>query len=353
MGEMTLAEWKREENRQLDLLPMLPGIVAAAEVWESDGTHRTGKILGKDEELCEQVAAMVLEGKSARRIARTLAISRGSIDAVMEVMERRGKLGPLKERLIREVGRVAELSLVRMREALEDDIVPPAALPIFAGVAIDKRELLTGGVTGRVEIRSVQEPDFEAFNALAVRLLEEKRAREAGAIDVGSIGEGVEVVGNEGESGPAAALATVSATGSGAAGLGPGASAGADMGAGAGAEGGGGGVAFSAAGGGDDSLGQENLSGKGGVCSLENSEALKGVPENFAPEKKDPEKRCVHGAIAAEPCALCEESMVRRAMCEPKKSEKDGPGELCEEFGALVRPVDGEQTNKPGERKMT
>lgn len=163
MGERSLTEIKMEEARQLSLLPEFPEVVALAEAWEPGMYARpSGAILGKDEELCEAIGIAVLRGVSDRKIARRYGVGRNSVQAIIRTLDRRGKLEPLKERLIRDLGEVAMMSMARMKEALEDDLVPPAALPIYAGVAIDKRELLSGGVTARVESRVI-EPDLEGM----------------------------------------------------------------------------------------------------------------------------------------------------------------------------------------------
>lgn len=251
MGEgPTLMELKREENRQLELLEEFPGLEGLAEGWEPGKYAKpTGKILATDEERCERVVELVLRGESDRTIAKVLGIGRNSINAVMRTLEARGKLEPLKERMIRDCRRVAMLSLQRMKEALEDDVVPPAALPIYAGVAIDKGELLAGGVTQRVEAREVidVEGSFKALKELAAR-----RALERGSMGKGAIGGGL---------GTIIEVDTGRDTGSGCPGQGSEAGAGA-VGADQGA-GGGGGVGVLGGGLDGNGLAGGNLSGKG------------------------------------------------------------------------------------------
>lgn len=191
MGEMTLMDVKREENRQMELLEEFPGLEGLAEGWEPGRYARpSGKILSTDEERCERVVELVLRGESDRRIAKVLGIGRNSIRAVIRVLEARGKLEPLKERMIRECRDVSMLSLQRMKEALEDDTVPAAALPIYAGVSIDKGELLAGGVTQRVEARQVIDVagSLEALKGLVAAA--PRRALESGSMGEGLIGGG-------------------------------------------------------------------------------------------------------------------------------------------------------------------
>jgi hypothetical protein len=193
--EQSLQAFKREENRQLALLPEFPELVKLAEGWEPGKYAKpSGKILSQDEELCEEVCRRVLMGDSDRRIARDLQISRNSIKAVESVMAASGKLEPLKQRLLKDLGEVAVLSLSRYKEALEDDLVSPQFLMVGAAIAIDKKELLAGGVTSRVEAVERVEWSLDTFEAAARRLLEEKRAKAielpvVKAIEVGSSGE--------------------------------------------------------------------------------------------------------------------------------------------------------------------
>lgn len=183
---LTLTELKMMENRQLEQLPLMPELVEMARTFEWPAP--TGKILSKDEALMIEVAEAVLTGMSDRRIAKQFQVNRRSIRPIMRILEERGKLAPLKERLLARVGEVAELSIQRAMELLEDDLLPAQCIPILMGVAIDKRELLAGGVTARVEERMVIDvtASLEALKALVASA--PRRTIEAGSMGKGAIG---------------------------------------------------------------------------------------------------------------------------------------------------------------------
>lgn len=143
-----------------DQLPVLPAVVAAATKWEHNGRYTLA-----DEELCHEIAQRVLMGFSARSIARTLHVSRLTVRAVMQVLEERGKLGPLKQRMSRKMGYAMELCLDRGIEALEEDRVPVASIPIFYGVLFDKKSLSDGDPTARVDHRHEETVTLEGFRA--------------------------------------------------------------------------------------------------------------------------------------------------------------------------------------------
>jgi len=79
-------------------------------------------------------------------------MSRRSVKAVTRVFEERGKLAPLKERLSAKMADLIELGLDVLRDKLERDQVPANVLPIVIGVLSDKKALLDGDPTARLDI---------------------------------------------------------------------------------------------------------------------------------------------------------------------------------------------------------
>jgi len=134
---------------ELDL-PIREDVVRFAEGY--DRVHYTAKILGKDDEFCAAVCELVLLGVSERAIARRMRMSRRSVKAVTRVFEERGKLAPLKERLSAKMADLIELGLDVLRDKLERDQVPANVLPIVIGVLSDKKALLDGDPTARLDI---------------------------------------------------------------------------------------------------------------------------------------------------------------------------------------------------------
>lgn len=159
-----------------DQLPVLPAVALAATKWEHNGRYTLN-----DEVLCDEIAERCVMGFSARSIARTLHVSRLTVRAVMQVLEDRGKLGPLKQRMSRKMGYAIDLCLDRSIEALEEDRVQVNVLPILAGVLFDKKSLLDGDPTARVAHQAAETVSLESFKSW----LEELR-RKRGAINVES-----------------------------------------------------------------------------------------------------------------------------------------------------------------------
>jgi hypothetical protein len=109
-------------------------------------TYRhNGRTATRDEQRCLAIAAARLSGWSDRRIAEQMHVSRHTISRVVEYLERSGKLAPLKDRVLRGLGEVAESAVNRLREQLEDtDTLDPdmagmiKSLSILAGIGADK-----------------------------------------------------------------------------------------------------------------------------------------------------------------------------------------------------------------------
>jgi hypothetical protein len=104
-----------------------------------------GRTATRDEQRCLAIAAARLSGWSDRRIAEQMHVSRHTISRVVEYLERAGKLAPLKDRVLRGLGEVAESAVNRLREQLEDtDTLDPEmagmikSLSILAGIGADK-----------------------------------------------------------------------------------------------------------------------------------------------------------------------------------------------------------------------
>jgi hypothetical protein len=161
-------------------LPIRRDIVRFAESY--DASHYTGKILTKDEEFCAKVCELVLIGVSDRGIARRMRIARRSIKAIVGVFESRGKLAPLKKRLSEKMGDLIELGLDVLCEKLERGEVPANVLPIVIGVLSDKKALIDGDPTARLDVEITHEVTPAAARDYLALL---KRAK-AEAIEVGT-----------------------------------------------------------------------------------------------------------------------------------------------------------------------
>lgn len=124
-----------------DPQPIEADTVQAARIFAFSGRTTCN---GKHEARALTMAAMRLAGISKRKIARSLECSRNTIDAVMDHLERAGKIEPLKERLPRLLGATAEDAAERARELIQDGEVSTEvasmlkALGVIAGIGSDK-----------------------------------------------------------------------------------------------------------------------------------------------------------------------------------------------------------------------
>lgn len=164
---------------QGEMFPEL-GVLEAARLWEpgKGEPQLSGKVLLKDWERCERVCQRLLAGESQRSIARDEAMGRNSIRKVMEVLEQRGLLEPLKKRLSRRLGHVAEALTEDILEAAENGSLPANVKPIAMAIALDKKAMLDGEATQVIEVRR-EGLSLEALN-------EAIRAAKARLIDVES-----------------------------------------------------------------------------------------------------------------------------------------------------------------------
>lgn len=114
--------------------------------------HHTGAYVSRDATRVDAIVTARLLGWSDRRIARELGCDVRVISAVVRRLEANGKLPALEKRLRRALGELAEESVCRLRETLEEPEPSPAmirALSITAGIAADKYAGVASGEPAR------------------------------------------------------------------------------------------------------------------------------------------------------------------------------------------------------------
>lgn len=110
----------------------------------------TGARLEARREIRDGILAALAEGAvGTRRIAAMFGVSREAVRALRARAIQAGELDQIKQRLGRSFLALAEAASDRMLDEIDE--MPRASLPIVGGVATDKGQLLTGGVTARVE----------------------------------------------------------------------------------------------------------------------------------------------------------------------------------------------------------
>lgn len=175
-----------EEQQDLITAEMMPAddrLVEAVRRGDHSKPVVTGKILSRDIERVRSIVSDLISGLSQRQVAMRHNVGRNSLRQCVEVLEERGELEPLKQRLSRKFARVAELSADNLIEALEDNKVPSNVLPIVAGVAVDKTLLLSGEATSISERREVS---VDAFRE-RVEAMRQARRSDPPAIPIDSV----------------------------------------------------------------------------------------------------------------------------------------------------------------------
>ena len=97
-----------------------------------------------------------------RTVAKAFSVSREVVRALRTRAECSGELDHVKKGLAGDAFALARMAIDRISDEIDD--MPRASLPIVAGVMIDKAQLLSGGVTQRVERREAAAVgDVEAY----------------------------------------------------------------------------------------------------------------------------------------------------------------------------------------------
>jgi len=127
---------------------------AGMELLQVDADARAGRCTGARlaarSEMRDGILAALAEGAvGTRRIAAMFGVSREAVRALRARAVQTGDLDQIKQRLGRSFLALAEAASDRMLDEIDE--MPRASLPIVGGVATDKGQLLTGGVTARVE----------------------------------------------------------------------------------------------------------------------------------------------------------------------------------------------------------
>jgi len=116
--------------------------------------------------LREQILELTACGVGAKRAAAALGISPQAVRAVRADAWARGELDPMKERLGRQY--LATADLLRAEAIERIDEIPAQVLLLASAQAADKGQLLTGGVTARVERVQVPADLASLIDALPV-----------------------------------------------------------------------------------------------------------------------------------------------------------------------------------------
>ena len=112
--------------------------------------HRfTGERVARNRERYLAIAHALAEGLGVRQIARAFGCSAHTVARVRETANE--VVAAEKEHVSRKLGTLIRMSLERFEEGLVNREIHPSQLPVAIGIFTDKKLLLEGGVTSRVE----------------------------------------------------------------------------------------------------------------------------------------------------------------------------------------------------------
>ena len=116
-----------------------------------DQERFTGGTTERDGELVSAVLDAVNAGVRYDQIARLAQVSKHTIQGIVERAERSGKIAPYKERMSRQLGRITEALAGQMLDDVEAGKIAPRDKGLMTAVLVDKKLLLDGEATSRVE----------------------------------------------------------------------------------------------------------------------------------------------------------------------------------------------------------
>jgi DNA-binding Lrp family transcriptional regulator len=118
---------------------------------EIAGGTFSGVIVERDRELVDSVLAAFTAGIGKRRIARAFGLSPHTVRGIVQRAEASGRIAPYKQRMSARLAQAIELGVEQYIEALEEGKIAPGQIPVGVGILTDKKALLDGEATARVE----------------------------------------------------------------------------------------------------------------------------------------------------------------------------------------------------------
>jgi hypothetical protein len=143
------------------------------EIAARDQSRFTGTTTEKNRELVDSVLAACAAGVPRVHVARLAGISNHTVAGIIERAERSGEIAPWKERMSRQLARATEGLAASLVEAAENKSIPAGQQPIALAVLVDKKLLLDGEATSRVEhVERVRPEDVLAKIKAAQQVVE-------------------------------------------------------------------------------------------------------------------------------------------------------------------------------------
>ena len=131
----------------------------------------SGGIIERQAELVDVILERFASGASQREIARVFSVSTNTVAGIVSRATASGRIEAYKTRVSAKLAGAIEGGIEFWTDALRAGTLNPAQIPLAVGIFSDKKALLDGEATSRVEVRQV-EPSGQDIDA-ALRALPE------------------------------------------------------------------------------------------------------------------------------------------------------------------------------------
>ena len=117
-----------------------------------DQERFSGTTIEKDRELVAAVLGAVVAGVPRDHIARLAGISTHTIAGIVDRAESGGEIAPWKQRMSRQLARATESLAASLVEAADNKTIPVGQQSVSLAILVDKKLILDGEATSRVEV---------------------------------------------------------------------------------------------------------------------------------------------------------------------------------------------------------
>ena len=127
----------------------------------------TGALIEKQAALVDLILERFATGASQREIARLFSVSPNTVAGVVARATASGRIEAYKTRVSAKLAGAIEGGIEVWTDALRAGQLNPAQIPLAVGIFSDKKALLDGEATSRVEVRSLEPSAADVARALA------------------------------------------------------------------------------------------------------------------------------------------------------------------------------------------
>lgn len=160
-----LIEQEQREGAQLALFALPEDVEASLDL---QGQYTAARLFLRRPDTYRTVVRLLTEKQSVRAIKRACAVHHNTIAAVAE--RERIPIDTQKEQVIGKLRLLQDMLVDSMIDHVAAGTMKAEALPVAFGIATDKLELLSGGVTARIETVSTDGPvTWDAWKEAALK----------------------------------------------------------------------------------------------------------------------------------------------------------------------------------------